>query len=165
MIDPTKKIEPFGKKVKDKKEEESKLFKNIFRPESTFTATPPKETSSEEPKPKGVVRSIIENEVVPALRGSAEEVASLVLERYIAPSEAPRFFADSLKANVKERGRQEIESFVNSALEKINKKLPFDLVYSSREMMPSGPRSADMTVTEKVGPEWMERARKLGMIK
>lgn len=165
MIDPTKKIEPFGKKEKDKKEEESKLFKNIFRPESTFNAALPKETSSEEPKPKGVVRSIIENEVIPTLRGSAEEVASLVLERYIAPSEAPRFFVDSLKANVKERGRQEIESFVNSVLEKINKNLPLDLVYSSRERMPSGPRSADMTVTEKVGPEWMERARKLGMIK
>lgn len=164
-MDGKPKIEPFGKKSKEKKEEEKSVLGVWTRPETIFNLKPPAEMS-EEPKERGRVRSFIEGEVLPTVRSSAEEIASMVLNREIAPSEAPSFFAESLKFNVKERGREEVERLVNDLIfSKINKTLPFDVVYSSQEMMPSGPRSADMTVTEKVGPEWMERARKLRMIK
>lgn len=165
MVDKKPKTAPFGKAVKDKEEQRRRDMAEVSRPESTFNVQAPT-TYSEEPKQRGRIRSFIEDRVMPTLSGSAQEIGSMVLARDISPSEAPRMYGEAVKYNAKQEGVSELEKFVNSAiLNRVNKKLPFDLTYSARPTAPAGPRSADTTVTETRGPDWEERARKLGMIK
>lgn len=139
--------------------------KSIQAPESTFKVEAPP-TYSETPKEPGKVRSFIEDKILPTVRGTAEEVGSMVLGRDIALSEAPAMFKEGLKYNFKQDVQNELENFINeSILGRINKKLPFDIKYSSRPGAQPGLRGADMTVGAPREDKAIEEARKRGMIK
>lgn len=153
-------LEEAKKREAARKEE----IKSIQAPESTFRLQAPT-NFSETPKEKGKVRSFIEERILPTIRGTAEEVGSMVLARDIAVSEAPAMFKEGLKYNAKQEIRSGLEQLVNErVLGALNRRLPFDLSYSSQEPSNAGPKNADMTVTVKE-EEWEKRAKKLKMIK
>lgn len=162
------KIEELRKK---KEQEEAmmrgeSLFKNPNKTTSNTNTPVSDVTSSTEPTKKpSFLGNFLKSEILPIVQNAASSTAAGVISGEVPVSETAQSIKYSMKEDIKQRVRDEFESWVNRGLDKtINKKLPFDVRYKST-FPGSGPTEPPRVQgTGDNEPEWRKRARQNKMI-